>query len=144
MPAEFYIDATRQMVFSRGHGIVTSGDIEGHMRRLKMHPEFQPAFNQLLDFREASEIDVPNQDLRELATRSIFDRTSKRAFLVNSDLQFGLARMYGTLRDVHGQEVVRVFRDQAAALAWLGLAAGADPARYPPAPIEPAPPEPPR
>ena len=138
MPGEFYIDTARRMVFSRVLGVVTVADVVTHMRQVIAHPDFQRSFNQLSDFRPCLDLDIPSESLRDFATKQLFERTSKRAFLVNSELQFGLGRMYSTLRELNDHEAVQIFRDEPAALAWLGLETGADPARYTPV-VQPQP-----
>ena len=44
---------------------------------------------------------------------------SRRAILVDSDLKFGLARMFEELRDTMGEKGIRVFRNLDEALDWI-------------------------
>jgi hypothetical protein len=44
---------------------------------------------------------------------------SRRAILVDSDLKFGLARMFEVLRDTMGEKGIRVFRNLDDALDWI-------------------------
>jgi len=126
MPADFYIDVPRRMVFSRGTGRLSRADCLDHMDRLQPHPDFRPEFNQLLDFRSVTEVNITNGDIINLAERPVFHPKSLRAFVVKSDLQFGLVRMFATYRQMAGEHGIQIFRDLPLALAYLSLAEGAD------------------
>ena len=57
--------------------------------------------------------------VRELASRSpVLAHSSRRAIVAPSDLGFGMARMYGALREESGGGV-RVFRDLDEARRWV-------------------------
>ena len=63
-------------------------------------------FSEMLAFVERRRVVGPRQPIRS-------------ALLVAEAVQFGIARMFQTLND-HPQVTVRIFRDEAEALAWLG------------------------
>ena len=121
MPADFYIDAQRRMVFSKVVGVLGRAEAVDHMDRLLRHPDFRPAFNQLADFRDVSEVKLSSDDVRELAGRTIFGPHSQRAFVVSSDLQFGLGRVFGSYRHIEGEKGITIFREMSEALRWLSL-----------------------
>jgi hypothetical protein len=52
---------------------------------------------------------------------------SQRAFVVSSDLQFGMARMFGIYRESACEKGITIFRDMKEALAWLSLSMEPDP-----------------
>jgi len=121
MPAEFIIDVEHRVIFSIGTGLFTSTDFKEHMERLRRASDFNPDFNQIVDCRGITCMDLNSEQVRDLAGQSIFSNRSRRAFVVSSDLQFGLSRMFSAYREaVTGQEV-RVFRTMPEALAWLDL-----------------------
>jgi hypothetical protein len=124
MPADFYIDVTRRTVFSRGYDRIDYAACCDHMERLLGSADFNPEFNQLLDFRLVKEIVVSSEEIVMLAARTVFSPRSNRAFVVVSDLHFGLARMFGSYRECAGDQGIRLFRDMESALAWLALDAG--------------------
>ena len=130
MPAEFYIDVPRRMVFSRGTGILTLADATAHMDGLLAHPDFCPEFHQLLDFSQVREIILTGDEIRSLAERNIFSPRSRRAFVISTDLHFGLARMFGAYREIAGEHGILIFRELTPALAALELTAPADPRRF--------------
>lgn len=130
MPADFYIDKNRKVVFSKAVTPFTYDDAYGHMERLKADPEFSDSFNQLWDLCEISAPHLTREDVGRLSKVAVFSPQSKRAFLVEADWQYGYARMFGILRDIEGETGIRVFRESKEALAWLGLTSGPDPALF--------------
>ncbi|HVP31491.1 MAG TPA: hypothetical protein VMW35_20275 [Myxococcota bacterium] len=120
MPIDYRIDKQRGVVWSRATGVVTDADLLQHQERLRRDPDFQPHFRQLFDFTSGTVNAVTGRAIRQLAAAPAFGKGSKRALLVHADSAFGLARMFQTLRDEQEDEVA-VFRDEAAARAWLGV-----------------------
>jgi hypothetical protein len=130
MPAEYYIDVPCQMVFSRGYGGLNFSDARHHMERLLSDPDFHPEFNQLIDFRRVEEVTITTEEIVLLAARNVFSPKSRRAFVVASDLQFGLARMFGTYRENAGEHGIKPFREMEPALKWLSLTDEPDSKRF--------------
>lgn len=121
MPVSYRIDTARDLVVSVASGVVTDDDLLEHQQRLREDPAFQPSFRQLFDFRQGTTNQVSGRGVRQLAIAPAFGKGSKRALLVPDDAAFGLARMFQTLRDESENEAIAIFRDEAAALAWLGV-----------------------
>lgn len=119
MPADFTIDTEGGTVFSKATGVFTLGDALGHMDRLSGHPDFKPVFNQIIDFRQATEIALTCDDVRNLAKRNVFSAGSRRAFLVTPGVQFGLGRVFATYRELEGEEGIRIFTDADQARSWI-------------------------
>ncbi len=126
MPADFYIDVPRRMVFTHGSGVLRLADLRDHMERLLRHPDFRPEFNQLLDFRLVTDVIITAEEIVLLAARNVFSPKSRRAFVVTSDLHFGLVRMFSAYRENAGEQGIKLFREMKAALAWLSLTEEAD------------------
>jgi hypothetical protein len=127
MPADFFIDARQGMVYSKATGVFGRVEAMDHMARLLRHPDFRPEFNQLADFREITKLALSNAEVKDLARQTVFGANSKRAFVVASDLQFGLSRMFGTFREMAGEPGLMTFKSMAEALSWLSLSAEPDP-----------------
>jgi hypothetical protein len=130
MPADFFIDAPRRVVFSKATGVFGWADAVDHMNRLQSHPDFRPEFNQLCDFRDANRVDLSHDEIQRLASRNIYSATSRRAFVVAGDFEFGLGRVFSTYREMHGEPGIRIFREMNKALSWLSLAAEPDPSLF--------------
>ena len=119
MPASYNIDKERRLVISTVSGVVTLADGLAHQRNLRNDPDFDPSFSQLMDFRQVIRVDLSGEDVRKLAQTTIFSPNSRRAMLVSSDLEYGLARMFEILRETMGERGIRVFRDLNEALDWV-------------------------
>jgi len=123
MAADFVIDTGLGVVFSSGTGPLTYADIAGHMNRLTADARFRPDFRQIIDFRNAIPVEITSAEVLQLAEREIYGPGSRRAFVVGSDLQFGLCRMFGAHREAAGEPTIRIFRDMTKAIAWIEVPA---------------------
>jgi hypothetical protein len=77
MPAYYKIDKQRRLVLSSGSGILTKLDLVMHMQQFLNDPDFDPKFSQLADFSEVSGFDLPGEDVRELANKTVFSPESR-------------------------------------------------------------------
>jgi hypothetical protein len=93
------------------------------MVRLRADPGFNPDLNQIVDCRAITKMDLTQKQIIDLAGRSIFNARSRRAFVVSSDLHYGLTRMFATYREIQAGQEVMVFQDLPTALNWLRLPA---------------------
>ena len=121
MPITYKIDLAHRCVFSSGAGEFSYNDARAHMDRLLEDPDFDPAFSQLIDFSEITKVALTHDEIYELSGRHVFAPDARRAFVTSTAEQFGLARMFQSYRAAKGETGIRVFRDRAEALAWLGL-----------------------
>lgn len=126
MPASYTIDMKRRLVMSSGVGVLTREDLWGHMERLSKDPDFDPAFSQIIDFTNVTEVEVDPEDVRRLAQRNVFSSHSRRSIVVKDDLHFGLARMFEIHRELAGEMGIRVFRTLEEAVRWLADGAVAE------------------
>ena len=119
MPAFYKIDKERKLVMSTGSGVLTLTDALLHQERLLRDPDFSPDFSQLLDFTHVVRVKLSADEIRRLAQTTVFSANSRRAFVVDNDLKFGLARMFAVFRETLGEKGIRVFRNLDDALEWL-------------------------
>lgn len=126
MPGAYTIDVERSIVLSRGWETLTFREILAHGNAVAADPRFRPHFRQFIDYRRVTDLAVTADEMRALAKASPFGKGARRAWVVNTIAEFGMARMYQTLRNESGDEL-EIFRDVPSALLWLGLAdAGAE------------------
>jgi hypothetical protein len=128
MPIEYQIDHDLRVVFAAGRGVVTPQDVFAYQREVWSRPEVG-GYNELFDLSEAERIVAPSsRGLQEMAAMSarmdLPALLSKFAIIAPENLEFGIARMYGTYRELEerGTKKVAVFRTRPEALAWLGVA----------------------
>lgn len=121
MPCSYEIDREHRLVRSRGWGVLTGTEIMEHQARLAADESFQQDYFQLADFTAVTRLQLDADIVRQLAARNLFSAKSKRAFIVNTTVAKGLARMFQTYRELAGgQEQIRIFSDRQEALQWLG------------------------
>ena len=120
MPVVYKIDTVHRIVFTRGFGVVADEELLLHNIDLMADPAFDPTFDQLLDFTEVTGADIQSETIRRIARKRIFDLSSRRAIVVNTNLKFGFARMFQNLR-LPEDENIKIFWNLSEARNWLGL-----------------------
>jgi hypothetical protein len=130
MPGEFYIDTEHGVVCAKATGVISRADVLDFRAQLLCHPDFRPELNQLVDYREITKLELSSAEVKDLARHALFSADSKRVFVVASDLQFGLIRMFGAYREIVGDRQVMVCRTMAEALSFLSLLAEPDPKSF--------------
>jgi hypothetical protein len=98
MPCRYIVDKERKLVISIGWDRLTFADMRGQQEEFAKDPEFNPAFNQLVDVTAVTVLDVTIEEAKRIARRGMFLPTSRRAVIASS-----------------------VFHDRESALKWLGL-----------------------
>lgn len=118
MPVRQRVYPELDFVHTVWEGTVTMDDGRAHNEALRNDPDFSPSMRQLSDARTARSA-VSSEGIRTLAKTSAFGPESRRAILVADSNTFGVSRMYEAQADQAGH--LRIFRDEAEALAWLGI-----------------------
>lgn len=120
MPYSYRIDQTLRFVFDKGEGRVTDAEMWAAQDRMIDDPALDPSFDRIIDCTDVTEFAVSGDTIRQLARRSPFDANVRRAFVVKSDLVFGMARMFQSYVDSDAQQS-RIFESMAQARQWFGL-----------------------
>lgn len=120
MAVTYTIDPARRLVISVASGLVSAEDFLEQGKRLAEDPLFEPSFDQILDLRAATQIELPTPALKGMASLRLFGAGSRRAVVAPRDLVYGLARMYESLR-ADAPESMKTFRTLEEARRWLGL-----------------------
>jgi hypothetical protein len=111
------------MVWTLASGRLDDDALLGHVRKLMADPQHGPAVSELFDASAVTDFDVSAAAAREIASLMRHEPgapAAKVAVIVNSTVAFGMARMYGLLRD---DIEVAVFHEREPAIAWLTPAA---------------------
>lgn len=104
-------------------GRVSAEELASLSEALLRDPAYQHVTRQLADLRQCEGIEVPTEELRDLARHvSVTDQREgvRLAVVATRDVMFGMARLYTAHREPSTMEI-RVFRDMREARAWLGL-----------------------
>jgi hypothetical protein len=120
MPITYTVDKERNVVMVTWQGDVTAEDYRAHLRTMLQDPDALSAGRSLIDLREANLVlhGAELNAVREVeAGPRLAGRQWRSAVLVGSTANYGLARQYQILSQ--SEDTDGLFRDYAAALAWL-------------------------
>lgn len=122
MPASLRVDVKNEIVYSSFRGRLSDSDLLAHGEALKNHPDFNPAFSEIVDFSEVTELKVTVGFINTMAkSSSVYSADSKHAVIAPHDLTYGIARMYQMLAE-DTRPNVAVVRSMAEARKFLGIA----------------------
>jgi hypothetical protein len=124
MSVNYFILKPYNVLVVRYDGKITVAEINQLRCRFLSDPDFHPSLHQLSDLRDGRLSTLSGAEIRLLAASSLFNSGTKRAFVTSTNLEFGMARMYGTLLECFGVQV-QVFRSIEDACEWLGVPATA-------------------
>jgi hypothetical protein len=119
LPVRYVIDKEHRLVLTVGEGSVTASEIRSHQDRLLGDPNFDAAFNQLIDVTTATRFAMSVDEASELARRPITSPASRRAFVASQPHIYGFGRLMEAYHEQRAQ--VHVFYDRNEALRWLGV-----------------------
>ena len=118
MPMTYHINPICRMVTSQATGRLTDEELRQHQWQLRQDPTFDRTFRQLVDWTAITAMAVTPAGLRQLARYPLFQQGTPRAVAAPTDVLYGLARMFQTLRNRQGDNIA-VFRHLRLAQAWL-------------------------
>jgi hypothetical protein len=125
MPITFEIDRIRKTVFAQASGVLTKEDFFAYQNALQASTELL-YFNECIDLSAVEDvIDATDANMMGLARLSVqLDdpaQPTRLAIIAQSDLHYGLARMYEAYRSMQpkNSRQVSIFRNRDDALRWL-------------------------
>ena len=126
MPITITVNTAERVRYSVMSGSVSDKELLDAYAQSLEAADFDPSLNGLVDARLVRQMDVTPAGLRRLADLiqrvDRFQLPTKVAIVAESDVAFGMARMYQSIRASGGAPSEhRVFREMAEARAWLGL-----------------------
>ncbi len=123
MAADLEVDQATGVVIVTIEGKLDFGDVRDALIAVWQTPEFHDRGRVLWDLRRADAAGLDAGELRRIALFESNERPAmppaRLAFLVERDMEFGLARMVGVFSEDDAIEQ-QVFRDRDAAWSWLG------------------------
>jgi hypothetical protein len=121
MPGSYHIDTRRRMIVIRAWGALTDLEAGEIGRAIKADPAFDASFVRLEDLRDVSKLALTTQFAEYAASRHRVAPPPRRAFVVASDVAYGMARMLQLLADAAPEQFL-VTKDYDEACRWLGVA----------------------
>lgn len=120
MPATYNVDKEQRWVHTMMWGELSRTDILVALEKGLMDTEVDTSFAEIVDLTEVTKVDLSGDDMREIARKSAFSLSSRRAFVVpDNSVVFGLVRVYEILRELQGETGIRIFRTLDEALNWV-------------------------
>ena len=119
MTIRYDVNTDQKIIITYASGDITLDDMREHMLMVQNHPDIEPDYSHIFDLREAGEIDIKTNDVKQLADFSYFNEQSKRAIVASSDLFYGMSRMYEIFKQ-DASVNIRVFRTYEEAKEWVG------------------------
>ncbi len=124
MAFEYRIFPEQQLLTTRFYGVVTEQDFRQLRADIQCDPFYDPGYRILDDLTDVKEVDISADRLSEFAVSTIARPHSRRALVVTSDFQRGMARMYRSLSVFAGQDFM-IFNDMKQAMLWVTSQDGA-------------------
>ena len=122
MPFSYVVYKKHRLVVSTGTGRVTYDEIKARQDQTRGDPDFSSDFNQIVDLRAATTVDLTVDQARELASRNIFSPKSLRAFIATTPAVFGMGRMWESYTEIAQKtSQIGIFSNLLSAIDWLGL-----------------------
>jgi len=122
MPMRYMLDKGHRLMLVTGSGRLTAADVKAVLDQARRDPDFNADFDEFVDLRAVTEIDIAADEIRTLTRRKLWSPKSRRAFLAPNPVAFGMSRMWQAyIEFFEDMERIAVFYDLSKALKWLGL-----------------------
>jgi hypothetical protein len=118
MPLSYRINQGKRCIFVTLSGEITESEMATARKKLTSYPGFDNSFSRLIRESGVETARVGHDFIRSLAYHDRRTITGRTALVGDSDLMYGVFRVYAAYAD--GLDC-RVFRDRREAMLWLGL-----------------------
>ena len=108
------------VVVSSYSGVLCADGVRKDRELIGSDRRFDPDLARLIDARGIEEIALSSREIQMMGQQAAFTAAAPRAFLVDSDSVYGMARAWTAWHE-HSRPNTRVFRDELQAIDWLGL-----------------------
>lgn len=122
---DLHIDQELGMGYIRHHGKVSLKDLNAAIIEMRSDPKFESVRSGISDFTKARGL-LSSDDIRShvtfVASHIPRNRRFKWAIIAQTNLAYGLARMFDILSDTQELGIeLQVFKDPHQAKIWLGI-----------------------
>lgn len=119
----YRIDRDRRLVVVTYAGPISLNDIRGIQALSRQDPTFDPGFAVLYDGLRADFNGLSADDLKKIANNTPMQPGARRAFVVNSAVNYGISRMFAALSEAAGSGFpYALFDNLPDAIRWLSEA----------------------
>ena len=126
MSVQFTVYPDLGFVYFDMQGVFSANATIAAFRAYMEHPEFDGALHLIVDFANATQVDVAFLDMMKIADRlapyyALRDPASVTAFHAPDEMSFGVTRMYMSAAEDRAQHRISSFRTLREALEFTGL-----------------------
>ena len=118
MPLSYRINQAKRCIFVTLSGEITESEMAFARERLKSYSGFDSSFSRLIRESRVETARVGHDFIRSIAHHDRRTITGRTALVGDSDLMYGVFKVYAAYAD--GIDC-RVFRNRREAMLWLGL-----------------------
>ncbi|MDH5393874.1 MAG: STAS/SEC14 domain-containing protein [Gammaproteobacteria bacterium] len=118
MPVSYQIFADKKLIIVTYSGALTLEEIMNARKESAADPAFEPVYNVIDDVRAVLSSSINFNEIASISGKSVLNAGVKRALVVSTDLQKGMAHMYKVLSESSGH-TFHIFEDYDQALAWV-------------------------
>ena len=118
MPLSYRINQGKRCIFVTLSGEITESEMATARKKLTAYPGFDYSFSRLIRESGVETARMGHDFIRSIAYHDRRTITGRTALVGDSDLMYGVFRVYAAYAD--GLDC-RVFRDRREAMLWLGL-----------------------
>jgi len=128
MPANHSIDNQAHLIITTWQGEARDVDLiealKKYQAEIQNHPDYI-AYNELVNFSNVTGIKLTTEGIKNIGKMASktdkHEMHRKLAFIVSSNLAFGLARMYEAYRSFSktANKEIRIFKNEKDALEWI-------------------------
>jgi hypothetical protein len=114
----YSIDPDRRLVVSRASGIFTPDDVVAVRQRVSRDPAFNPAYNQIIDLSEVTDLRFDYDAMLSVAASSLSQSFVSRAIVARTAEQYSLACIFQVASEQLGQRI-DIFATFDEAAEWI-------------------------
>ena len=128
MPANHHIDSKAQLIITTWEGEARDNEfieaIKKYQEDIQNHPDYIN-YNEIINLSEVTDFKLTTEGIKTMgyiaSTTDQNEVNRKVAFIVNSNLAYGLSRMYEVYRGFskNAQKEIGIFRNEKDALEWV-------------------------
>ncbi|HKV92605.1 MAG TPA: hypothetical protein VJW20_08670 [Candidatus Angelobacter sp.] len=95
MPVVLKIDLHRRIVYSAFYGKITDAEVAGHRSAIASDPDFNSAFNEIVDFSAVIDASLSEKTMAAMAANpSLFSKSALHIVVAPSDKLFQIASKF--------------------------------------------------
>jgi len=119
VPYVYKVYKERRLVLTTAFGVFCLADLLAYREQILKDPDFDPTYSQIADFTQVRQVGISGREVEQYAQFDLFSARSRRALVAPTDVEYGLCRVFETVREDRGEMGVRVFRTLDEALDWV-------------------------